>query len=164
MSSEEKITVKTGRFGEITVDASKKIEIIGGLLGFPASTGFIILDHHEPDSPFKWLQSLDDGDLAFVITDPLIFFPDYRIQIRKEELVNLDVSSVEDLVIFVVLSLHSEITDMTANLQGPIIVNAKSRIGRQIVLKESGYMTKHQLFVELGGQGTVEETPQEASK
>lgn len=147
-NNEEKVAVKTSRFGEIVVDLSKKIEIIGGLLGFPDSTNYFVLDHEE-DSPFKWLQSIDEGDVAFVICDPLTFFPDYRIQIRKEELANMKVESIEDFVIFVLLSLHGDINDMTANLQGPIIVNAKYRMGRQIVLKDSGYKTRHRLFPDI---------------
>jgi len=147
-NNEEKVAVQTSRFGEITVDMSKKIDIIGGLLGFPESTSFIVLDH-EQDSPFKWLQSINEGEVAFVICDPLTFFPDYRLQIRKEELANMNVDSVEDFVIFVILSLHGDVNDMTANLQGPIIVNAKQRMGRQIVLKDSGYETRHRLFPDI---------------
>ncbi len=147
-NNEEKVAVPTSRFGEIVVDLSKKIDIIGGLLGFPDSTRYIVLDH-EQDSPFKWLQSLDEGEVAFVICDPLSFFPEYRIQVRKDELTNMKADSVEDFVIFVILSLHGDVNDMTANLQGPIIVNAKYRVGRQIVLKDSGYQTRHKLFEDI---------------
>jgi flagellar assembly factor FliW len=147
-NNEGKFALQTSRFGEIVVDMSSKIDIIGGLLGFPDSTRFIVLDH-EQDSPFKWLQSIDEGEVAFVICDPLVFFPDYRLQIRKEELANMKVDSIEDFVIFVILSLYAGINDMTANLQGPIIVNAKHRKGRQIVLKDSGYKTRHRLFPDI---------------
>ena len=144
---EESITVRTTRFGEINIARGKSIELQGGILGFPGSTLYAILDHEE-DSPFKWLQSLDQGELAFVISDPMIFFPDYKLHFRKEELTNLRIDDQGDAVIFVILSLHSQIHEMTANLQGPIIVNAKNRTGRQVVLKDSTWRTKHPLFPE----------------
>lgn len=142
------VKIKTIRFGEVEVAESRVIMMTGGILGFPASEKYVVLDHEE-DSPFKWLQSVDEPDLAFAITDPLYFFPEYNIQIKKEELSALNINDVKDLVIFVILSLRSDPEDMTANLQGPIIVNSGNMYGRQIVLKEGLYATKHKLFPEL---------------
>ncbi len=65
----------------------------------------------------------------------------------------------EDVAIFVLLSLTGEVSQMTANLQGPIIINAKNRLGRQIVLKDSGYRTKHPIFPELEKDNAAGETP-----
>ncbi|MCZ7587060.1 MAG: flagellar assembly protein FliW [Deltaproteobacteria bacterium] len=141
-------TIRTNRFGEIAYDPDKALYFPGGLLGFPDSARYVVLDHEE-DSPFKWLQSIDETELAFVIADPLVFFPDYKAHIRKEELASLNIHNLADAVVFVILSLHGTPMDMTANLQGPIIVNAESRVGRQFVLKESDYKTKHPLFPDL---------------
>jgi flagellar assembly factor FliW len=149
MSTNEFIAFQTTRFGEISVEHTKTIEVQGGLLGFPQSTRYVILDHEE-DSPFKWLQSCDEGHLAFVITDPMIFFPDYKVQFRREEIATLKIDEEEDLAVFVLLSLHtSDIHEMTANLQGPIVVNAKTRVGRQVVLKDTLFRTKHKIFPEI---------------
>jgi len=146
----EKIVVESTRFGRLEVDTDRVIRLLGGLLGFPNSQRFVMLDH-DKESPFKWLQSLDEGELAVPICDPLVFFPDFHIIIKRDELATLRVKRADELVILVVLNLRTDPAEMTANLQGPIIVHAERLIGRQVVLKESPYSTKHYLFPELRG-------------
>lgn len=148
MQDTDTTTIRTTRFGDISIPKDKAIEIIGGVLGFPASSHYAMLDHEE-ESPFKWLQSLDEPDVAFVVTDPMIFFPEYVVHFRKEELTGLRIENEADVVVFVILSLHGQINEMTANLQGPLIINAKNRSGRQLVLKDALYRTKHRLFPEI---------------
>ncbi|MDP8224536.1 MAG: flagellar assembly protein FliW [Candidatus Lernaella stagnicola] len=151
MSEEQKvemISVETTRFGRIEVRTDKVIHLLGGLLGFPKSQRFAMLDH-EKDSPFKWLQSLDEGELAVPITDPKMFFPDYHIKIKRDELAALRVTSAQELHVLVILSLRPDPAEMTANLKGPIIIHAERLIGRQVVLKDAPYSTRHLLFPEL---------------
>lgn len=141
-------TIETSRFGAVDYDSDKVIRLLGGLLGYPNSQRFILIDHAK-ESPFKWLQSLDEGELAVPVCDPKTFFPDYHIKIKRDELASLRVRGAEELVILAILSLRNEPSEMTANLQGPIIIHAERLIGRQVVLKESTYSTKHLLFPEL---------------
>ncbi len=144
----EMIPVETTRFGAIEVRADKVIHLLGGLLGFPDSQRFVMLDHDE-DSPFKWLQSLDEGHLAVPITDPKLFFPDYHIKVKRDELAALRVTRAQDLQVLVLLSLRPDPAEMTANLKGPIIIHAERLIGRQVVLKDAPFSTRHLLFPEL---------------
>jgi flagellar assembly factor FliW len=144
----EMLTIETTRFGTVEVRSDKVIHLLGGLLGFPKSQRFVMLDH-EKDSPFKWMQSLDEAELAVPITDPKLFFPDYHIKIKRDELAALRVTSAQDLQVLVILSLRPDPSEMTANLKGPIIVHAERLIGRQVVLKEAPFSTRHLLFPEL---------------
>lgn len=146
--SKEPVIVETLRFGKMEIQPDKVLHIQGGLLGFPGSQLFALLDHAE-GSPFKWLQSLDEGELAVPVCDPKLFFPDYHIRIKRDELASLRVKRAEELVILVILSLQNEPKEMTANLLGPVIIHAERLIGRQIVLKDAPYSTKHYLFPEL---------------
>lgn len=146
------IKIQTARFGEIEVEKNKVITMFGGILGFPKSEHYIMFDH-EPGSPFKWIQSVEEPDVAFVVTDPLCFFPEYLIQVKKEELANMDVEDANDVTILTILSLRGEARDMTANLQGPLVINSASLKGRQLVMKEGAYTTKHHLFPELRAAG-----------
>lgn len=150
----ERIHFETTRFGRIEIPADRVIHLLGGLLGFPKSQRFAMLDHDD-DSPFKWLQSLDEEFLAVPVTDPKLFFPDYNIKIKRDELASLRVTTAESLVVLVILSLRSDPADMTANLKGPIIIHAERLIGRQLVLKEAPYSTRHLLFPELRADKTV---------
>jgi len=145
---QENISIETTRFGKVEFRADKVIHLLGGLLGFPKSQRFALLDH-DKDSPFKWLQSLDEGHLAVPVTDPKLFFPDYHIKIKRDELAALRVTSSDELVVLVILSLRSDAADMTANLKGPIIIHAQRLIGRQVVLKEAPFSTRHLLFPEM---------------
>lgn len=141
------ISINSSRFGKIEIDESMVLHMPAGILGFPKSDRYILLDH-EPDSPFKWLHSIEEPDVAFVVADPIAFFPDYDIMIKKEELATLDIEKVDDLQIMVILSIGGDLKEMTANLQGPVIVNTINRKGRQVVLKGSKYFTKHKLFTD----------------
>ncbi len=149
--SAPRVRVHTSRFGDIDIEIGRAIKIPGGLLGFPDSARYALLEPDQ-DSPFWWLQSLDEGHLAFVVTDPMEFFPDYQVEVRTEELEALGIVERTDLDVLVILSLKGGIESMTANLQGPILLNAKTRVGRQFVLKDSGYQTRHALFPELDEQ------------
>ena len=146
-----KITFDSTRFGKLEIEESAVLQMPAGILGFQNSDRYVMLDH-EPDSPFKWLHSVDESDVAFVVTDPHIFFPDYDVKIKKDELVGLDVGDSDELVLLVILSLKSDPTLMTANLQGPIVINITNRKGRQVVLKSEKYTTRHRLFPEADTQ------------
>lgn len=148
MAQPAKIKVRTARFGLIEVPENSLIYVSQGIIGFPKSSRYVILEHAE-NCPIKWLQSLDEPKVAFAIADPLIFFPDYFLQVKKEDLAGLEVENIEDLVIYILLSLHCECADMSANLQGPLIINTKNRRARQIVLKDGRYTTRHFLFPKL---------------
>ncbi|MBI3392377.1 MAG: flagellar assembly protein FliW [Nitrospirae bacterium] len=140
------MTFLTTRFGEIDVSEEKVITIPDGVLGFPGRTRFLVLDHFR-DAPFKWLQSLDDPDLAFVIADPRSIKDDYRPAVRASEVSDLDVKDENDLAVVVVVTVPAENPLlMTANLQGPIVVNARNRLGKQLVLAASDYPDRYPLI------------------
>ena len=137
--------IKTSRFGDVTVDDSAAISFPDGLLGFPDARSFVIFDGPE-GTPFKWLQSADKPELAFVICDPLLFAADYRVSVPAAELVDLCIDRLEDAVVCVILSIPADPWRMTANLLGPLVFNASRRIGKQVVLSGTDCSTKHPVF------------------
>lgn len=138
----------TSRFGEIDIDEERTINFPQGLLGFSDIKRYIILDHpNKPDMPLKWLQSADNPDLAFVITDPLMFCPDYSPEIEEKNLKELNIFDSSERVIIVIVTIpHGEPEKMTANLQGPILVNLKTREAKQVVLTGEEYPLRHPLL------------------
>ena len=142
------IKVKTTRFGEIEVADEETIKLPNGLIGFPELKRFILLDH-DKDSPFKWLQSLDDGSIAFVLINPLLFKNNYSVEVTEAEVSDLDLTSEEDAVISVIITMPSNPQNMTANLKAPLIFNLKNRLGKQIVLSSSTYNTRHNVMEEM---------------
>ena len=101
------LKVQTSRFGEIEVDNADVITLPEGLVGFPELARYVLLDH-DSDSPFKWLQSLDDGTMAFVVISPLTFRPDYTVEVTEEEIAILKLQSPDDAVISVIVTIPSD--------------------------------------------------------
>lgn len=145
------VRVKTTRFDEIDVTDDEVVELPAGLIGFPELKRFVLLDH-DTDSPFKWLQSLDDGAIAFVLINPLLFKPNYTVEVSEAEVTDLGLESEEDAVISVIITMPSNPENMTANLKAPLVFNLKNRKGRQVILNNSDYTTRHNIMDEVKGR------------
>lgn len=141
------IKVSTTRFSDIEVDEKDVIELPAGLIGFPELRCYVMLNHDEK-SPFKWLQSLDDGAIAFVLINPLLFKPDYSVEVNEAEVADLEIESESDAVISVIVTMPSDPNKMTANLKAPLIFNLKNRRGRQVILNNAQYTTRHNIMDE----------------
>lgn len=135
--------VSTSRFGVVDIPEDRVIEFPKGLLGFPNCTRFCLLEPGE-DSCFFWLQSLDDAMLAFVVTDPSLFFPDYKVVIREEQMAELRLSSFNEAQVFTIVNKVAD--TLTGNLQGPLVVNTVTRTGEQIVLGDRKWTTRHEIM------------------
>ena len=135
--------IDTTRFGQVDIDEQRTITFPKGLLGFPRFTRFALLEQGD-ESYFFWLQSVEDQALAFVVTDPSIFFKDYEAPLREEtrqELLVTDPATVQSFVIC------NKVGDwLTGNLLGPIVVNAENRLATQVVLTEKKWTTRQPLL------------------
>lgn len=135
--------VSTTRFGIIEVKEDRFITFPRGLLGFPQHTRFCLLQPGD-EACFFWLQSLDDPSLAFVVTDPSLFVGEYAVQLRTEQATTLGIKDTRDAQ---VLSIVNKVGDqLTANLQGPLVINTLSRVGEQIVVADRRWTTRHALM------------------
>jgi flagellar assembly factor FliW len=133
------VTVQTSRFGSIEVEENRRIHFPEGLLGFSKHKAFALLED-KPGSPFFWLQSLDDPQLAFVLTNPFFFKKDYLHGLSPEEK-NLFVNEQgEEMVLFTLVSVpagHPE--KASTNLLGPLVIDPTRRTGKQLILPSTGY-------------------------
>jgi flagellar assembly factor FliW len=134
--------VRTTRFGVVSIAEDRVIHFPKGLLGFTNQTRFCLLEPGE-DACFFWLQSVDDASLAFVITDPSLFVPEYSVPIRPEQMIELKLNKLEDAQVFVIVNKVD--TTLTGNLQGPLVINTLTRTGEQMVLAEKRWTTRHPL-------------------
>jgi flagellar assembly factor FliW len=149
--------IKTTRFGNVQIKEADMIKIADGVLGFPHCEDYIILEHDtEGGSPFKWLQAVSDANLAFVVVDPRQLIDSYDFELDEEAVRKLGVSSSEDVIPIVIVKIAGdEPTDITANLRGPIIINAEKRRGCQIVLNNDDYAFDHPVFSSISSTGSV---------
>lgn len=140
--------IKTGRFGQLTVEEESKIYFPEGVLGFADNKWFSLIDPGD-DTLILWLQSLDNPNLALPVLEPKIFRPDYAVRLSAAELRLLKLENVNQSAVFSILTIPEEITEMSANLKAPLVINLREQLGRQVVLQENEYSIKHAMFKEL---------------
>jgi flagellar assembly factor FliW len=139
--------VNTKAYGPIEVDERQQIYFPFGILGFENLKDYVLLDAKQ--QPFYWLQSSDVSEIAFVLINPFIFRPDYEIDVPDEELQEIGIETYEDVLVFAIVTIPEDQKKMTANLQGPIIINKKERIGRQAIASNPKWKVRHQILDEL---------------
>jgi flagellar assembly factor FliW len=137
--------IVTSRFGELEISENLIIRMTKPVLGFEQVRRYVIVET-EDFAPFKWLQSIDEPDLAFVIVNPVLFFPDYVIEVNPREIEELRVKNVNHIATYAIVTIPSDYTRMTANLQGPILINTATNLGKQLVLVNSRHSIKHRLI------------------
>jgi len=138
------LSVRSTRFGEIEVREEDLLEFPEGLPGFPFHRRFFLVG--EEGQPIRWLHSAEDGSLALPVADPFLILPTYEAEVCDEDLSPIGPFSPEDLVLLCVLVIPSgDPLSMTANLKAPIVINVKTRKGKQ-VLVSGDYPIRHPVF------------------
>ncbi len=125
--------IETDRFGSFDTKDSKLIEFPQGLPGFEELRQFIILEVPQT-KPVYWLQSTENKYIALPVILSFEIMDDYYIDIRENELEELQVESQNDLLVMNVVVIPGKIEEMTVNLAAPIIINAVRGIGKQIII------------------------------
>jgi flagellar assembly factor FliW len=138
---------KTKPFGEIDVDERQKLSFPSGILGFEDLRSFVLLDAAQP--PFYWLQSLEEPEIAFVLIDPVFFKPDYIPDLNPADLEEIELTNQEDQLVFAIVTIPEKPELMTANLQGPIVVNRRNKLGRQSISRNPRWLVLHFILQEL---------------
>ena len=147
--------IKTTNFGEIEIIEEKIIFFQEGLPAFKDEKEFAIILNEDEDNPFHWLQSINSPDLSFVILNPFEVFKDYDILLPETAIDKLKIENQEDVALYTMVVVPEDMIKMTTNLLGPIVINTKERLGKQVILEENKYSTKHPIFnedSELGGE------------
>ncbi len=123
------------------------IHFPSGLYGFDNEKRFGLLPlSQKMESPLEWMHSLEIPDLAFVVTDPFLYVPDYRLTLTEEEKKKILLNFNDDFKVRVIVTIPEEVTDMTANLVAPIVINTHEMIAKQFVLTRPEYTTRHHLI------------------
>ncbi|MBR4381942.1 MAG: flagellar assembly protein FliW [Selenomonadaceae bacterium] len=147
------LKVNTSRFGEIEVDENNVVHFANGIPAFEGENEFVILPYDQ-ESPYYFMQSLKSPDLAFLLTIPFLFFPDYTFEIDDETVKELEIKNQENVVYYSMITIpNGSIRYMTANLLAPVVLNTDNMRAKQVVLEKSNYTTKHRLFPEQKKEG-----------
>lgn len=148
------VKLNTRNFGKIEIDEESIIEFPNGIPGFEDGKKYVLINNPDEENPFQWLQSVDNSDLAFVVINPFLVKFDYDIVLPESAIEILKIEDEKDIALYTIVVVPENIEEMTTNLSGPIVINVKERLGKQIALDDSRYSTKYYIFKkELNSQG-----------
>ncbi|MBT2687164.1 flagellar assembly protein FliW [Bacillus sp. ISL-47] len=135
--------IQTKFHGEQDINRKDIIQFSSGIPGFLKEKEFYILLLEGTD--LYVLQSVNKTEVAFIITDPFVLFPQYEFDLPEEVLEKLEIESEKDVAIFTILTVRELFQETTANLQAPLIINQTKKLGKQIILNNPAYQTKHKI-------------------
>ena len=140
--------VQTKFFGEVELDDNKVIEFPNGIIGFEDFKKFAIIYDIEDDRDTKisWLQSLEEPTLALPVVDPLAVTTEYAPMIEDELLKPLGNPADEDLLFLLVMTVPSDMTNVTANMKAPVIISTEERKGVQLIVDNADYPVKFNVY------------------
>jgi flagellar assembly factor FliW len=134
---------------ELEFPTSNMLTLPQGLIGFDDFTQAEIL--YAPEHlPFLWLKLTNPKakeTLHFIVIEPAGFIPGYEPELFDEDAAGLDITSPAEVMILNIVTINSPQQEETSvNLVGPIVVNRRTRIGRQLVVSNyQRYSSRHPL-------------------
>lgn len=139
--------VKTKYFGEIEMNEEEMIVFDNGILGFPELKKYVLLyDIEKEGRTIRWLQSCDEQALSIPVIIPTLVMPDYNPTVEDELLKGLGELTDENLSVLVTVTVPEDVTKMTANMKAPIIINADTLKGCQLIVENQEYEVRYQIF------------------
>ncbi|ANE46710.1 hypothetical protein SY83_10990 [Paenibacillus swuensis] len=137
--------LQTRTMGEIEIKEEDIITFGTGIPGFEEYSKYIIVT---PDTsiPFNYLQSVEDSNLSFIVTDPFVFYPSYDINIPDEVLEELRIEKPEHVAVYSIVTIKNSLNQATLNLLAPIALNITNKCAKQVILTDTKYRTKHSIF------------------
>lgn len=146
------ITTKT--MGRITVSEESFIDIPEGLFGFEEYKKYTLINSEY--EPFLWLQSVENANLAFLIIDPFIICSDYETDIDDDVLQKIGIEKPEDIIVMTIVTVPQDGSSITANFQGPLIINKNNKKCMQVILSDNKWTTKVDIMKSINSAGGKE--------
>lgn len=138
---------KSTRLGSFEIPDAEIIHFSEGIYAFENEKKFALIPlNPNIDSPLEWMHSLQTPDLAFIVTDPYYYVPDYKLHLTEEDKKKILLEAADPLAVRVIVKIPKNYAEMTANLLAPIVINIKQRTARQFVLTTLEYEVAHYLL------------------
>jgi len=128
----------------IEITEEQLIRFEHGIPGFEQLKSFAVLPADD-DGTFVHLQSVEEEEVMFLLADPFRFYPNYEFQITQHLQEELQIQEEKDVVVWTIVTVGEKLEDSTLNMLAPIVVNTRLRVGKQVILQETQYHTKHPL-------------------
>jgi len=141
LTTGDTISLHSQRFGHHEVPQERVLAFAEGLIGFPDAQRLVLLEPPRAGSPFRCLVCLDVPELGFVVCDPTVLWPGYA-----EDVPTPGGCAREDTAVLAIVTVPQSPQEMTADLMAPLVVDCRTRTGRQVVLDSGRYSTRHHLL------------------
>jgi flagellar assembly factor FliW len=138
------MNIKTKYHGEVTIKEEEIFTFENGLPGFEDEQSYVLLPFPN-NEVFSILQSINKPTIGFVVSNPFGFFPQYDFELEENTKKQLRIENKESVAVMTILTINESIEQSTANLQAPIIFNVHHKKGKQVILNDARYKTKHLL-------------------
>lgn len=131
-------------WGEVEVQEKDIYQFPKGLPGFEEETEFALIPWE--DTPFSYLQSVREKDLSFLLVSPFTFVTEYSFELSEVDKEELEIA--EQVSVYSLVTIHSQTNKSTMNLLAPVVLNPEKRLGKQVILHQSIYETRHLIWSE----------------
>jgi flagellar assembly factor FliW len=147
------VKIETKQFGNIEIDEGKVYTMPDGMPGFLGMKRFVIIDREET-WPFHCYQCLDDPGLSFFIMNPYLFKADYKVDMRQAAIESgWEGDDTEDIKLYVIVNTSAGSPEkITANLIGPLVINARRFEAVQLIIHNSPYSHQYRIFETTGNK------------
>lgn len=142
--------IESKLLGSFEVEQALVYTFSNGIPGFESEKRFVIVQP-DPSLPFSYLQSVVHSEIALLLTNPFLFYPNYEFELNEQTQEELEVTDRADVAVWCTVTVSGKLEDATLNLLAPIVVNMKSMLGRQYILHNTDYRTKHSLIPSQAG-------------
>ncbi len=129
--------VNTTRFGKLEYTEEEIVTLTSPLLGFQQYRRFLLLPAGQ-DATLFWLQSVDAGELAFLLMDPRAVATDYQAPIAAGDLRDLGADSPGEVSVFTTVAVPGD-GKVRTNLRAPLLYHPQRKLAKQVVLENTDY-------------------------
>lgn len=144
--------LETKYYGIVDIDEGSILDFEEGIPGFEDYKRYVLLGENQEDVVFKWLQSVDRPDLAFVVINPFYVKKDYEFDLDEQVVKALGIEKPEDVKVYSIVVVPEDVTKISVNLKAPVIINQKNNMGMQVILDRDDYSVRHYILELLQSQ------------
>lgn len=144
------VQIQSVHLGELTVGEEDLIKFPKGIPGFEEVTDYVLCD---VDEDYSYLQAVNHAEIAFIVTNPFIRFEEYEFELSEDLIEELKLSEDKGIAVRCIVTWNSDPARVTANLLAPLVFNISDRLGKQIVLQNTSYQTRHSFPTSVSKEG-----------
>lgn len=135
----------TAHFGVIDIDEAELITFPEGIPGFEDKKKFALIGHEANNTPFFWLQSIDDPNLCFVVADPFMVYDNYGVDVEDEDVQLLGITDPHTVVTLAIVVIPENPKEIRVNLKAPLLINVEKKLGKQVIQKSDSLPVRYYL-------------------